>query len=119
MQEQSASSKKRVRFDLCNYSSAQQEMALKNFNPDEFLENWSDEFVPSEEKPFERCVRAAFKVSQKDAYLYRAQGTTTLDMTQAAISAKRKNGMHDWYHDEDVKPVRSCNRAQPTPCMKS
>jgi hypothetical protein len=113
MQEEGASEKKKVRFDLCSYSSAQQEMSLINFNPDEFLDNWSEQFVPSEEKPFERCVRAAFKVSQKDAYLYRAQGTTTLDMTQAAITAKRKNGMHDWYHDEDVKPVRSRFPAQP------
>jgi hypothetical protein len=99
--------KKKVRFDLCSYSATQQEMALKNFDPEAFLANWSEEFVPTEERPFARCFRAAFKISQQDAYEYRAQGVTTLDMTQAAINAKRKNGMHDWYHDEEGKPVCS------------
>ncbi|KAF2786366.1 hypothetical protein K505DRAFT_330409 [Melanomma pulvis-pyrius CBS 109.77] len=79
-------------------------MALKNFNPDAFLESWSEDFVPSEEKPFEKCIRAAFNLSEKDAYVYRAQGTTTLDMTQAAINGKRKNGLHGWYHDVDGQP---------------
>jgi hypothetical protein len=97
--------KKKVRFDLCSYSATQQEMALKNFDPEAFLANWSEEFVPTEGRPFARCFRAAFKISQQDAYEYRAQGVTTLDMTQAAINAKRKNGMHDWYHDEEGKIV--------------
>ena len=97
--------KKKVRFDLCSYSGTQQEMALKNFNPEAFLATWSEEFVPTEERPFARCLRAAFKISQQDAYEYRAQGVTTLDMAQAAINAKRKNGMHDWYHDQEGKPV--------------
>ena len=97
--------RKKVRFDLCSFSGTQQEMALKNFDPEAFLATWSEEFVPTAEKPFARCFRAAFKISQQDAYEYRAQGVTTLDMTQAAINAKQKNGMHDWYHDEEGKPV--------------
>ena len=80
-------------------------MALRNFDPDAFLQNWSEDFIPNEEKPFSRCIRSAFRMPEGDTYRYRAQGVTTLDMTQAAIGGKRKNGLHGWYHDENGSPV--------------
>ncbi|KAF9693201.1 hypothetical protein EKO04_008755 [Ascochyta lentis] len=77
-------------------------MALKSFNPETFLDNWSDEkFNPiSSGKPLARCIGEAFDIPPTDAYIYRAQGETTLLMTQKVIAAKGANGMHDWYHDD-------------------
>lgn len=83
-------------------------MALKNFNPDKFLQEWSDEkYVPSQHngKTFEECIRAAFNIPENDTYVYRAQGETTLAITQKAINGKRAHGLHNWYHDEHGKPV--------------
>lgn len=82
-------------------------MALQTFNPDTFLEKWSDEeFNPLRSgKPLARCIGEAFDIPPTDAYIYRAQGETTLHMTQRVIAAKGKNGMHDWYHDESGTPI--------------
>ena len=82
-------------------------MALKNFNPNTFLETWSDEkYSPTHSgKTFAQCIRAAFDIPETDKYIYRAQAETTLDITQRAIAAKRTHGMHGWYHDEEGKPV--------------
>ncbi|KAF2261314.1 hypothetical protein CC78DRAFT_619542 [Lojkania enalia] len=79
-------------------------MALKAFDPNAFIYNWSDEqHVPSEQnaETFRDCIREAFNLAPNDNYVYRAQCVTTLDVTQAAINGKRKNGLHDWYHDEN------------------
>jgi hypothetical protein len=77
-------------------------MALKNFDPDTFFEKWSEEdFNPIHSgKPLARCIGESFDIPPTDAYIYRAQGETTLHITQRVIAAKDKNGMHDWYHDE-------------------
>jgi hypothetical protein len=85
-------------------------MALKSFNPDTLLENWSDEkYNPIQSgKPLAQCVREAFGIPSSDSYVYRAQGETTLDITQRVIAAKDANGLHDWYHDDDRKLVRCC-----------
>ncbi|KAJ4376973.1 hypothetical protein N0V86_006411 [Didymella sp. IMI 355093] len=82
-------------------------MALKSFQPDAFLATWSDEeFNPTQSgKPLARCIGEAFLIPPTDQYVYRAQGETTLHMTERAISAKRAHGMHDWYHDEAGKPI--------------
>jgi hypothetical protein len=90
----------------------QESMALKNFNPDGFLQNWTDEeYSPSHNgKPFAQCIGEAFNIPSSDEYVYRAQAETTLKITQRAIAAKRISGLHGWYHDEDGKPVgiQSC-----------
>jgi hypothetical protein len=82
-------------------------MALKNFNPDTFLENWSEEkFNPIQSgKSLAQCLREAFDIPSSDSYVYRAQAETTLDVTQRAIAAKRQHGLHGWYHDDEGKPV--------------
>jgi hypothetical protein len=83
-------------------------MASSSFDPDAFFENWSDaRFIPTEQnfRLFSDCIREAFSLPASDAYTYRAQGTTTLDLTQRAINGKRKNGLHDWYHDENRQNV--------------
>jgi hypothetical protein len=82
-------------------------MALKNFNPDKLLENWSEEkYSPTHTgKPFGQCIGEAFGLTPHDKYVYRAQAETTLLVTQRAIDAKRARGMHGWYHDDDNKPV--------------
>lgn len=82
-------------------------MALKNFNPDNFLQNWSDEKLsPTHSgKPLAQCIREAFSIPSSDTYVYRAQAETTLDITQRAIAGKRSYGLHGWYHDEEGKPV--------------
>jgi hypothetical protein len=84
-------------------------MALRNFNPDDLLQNWSDEKLsPTHSgKPFAQCIREAFRIPSSDSYVYRAQAETTLDFTQRAIAAKDANGMHDWYHDDERNPVGS------------
>ncbi|KAF2708638.1 hypothetical protein K504DRAFT_467881 [Pleomassaria siparia CBS 279.74] len=87
-------------------------MALRNFNPDAYLENWSEDFIPNEERSFQKCIGFTFGLPESDKYVYRAQGTTSLAMTQAAINGKRANGLHDWYHDEDGQPT---NPPHPTP----
>lgn len=82
-------------------------MALQGFNPDNFLKEWSDkEFNPIQSgKPLARCIGEAFDIPPTDQYVYRAQGETTLHITERAISAKRARGMHDWYHDENGTPI--------------
>lgn len=82
-------------------------MALRNFDPAAFMANWSDEkYLPTHNgKTFEESIRAAFSIPKNDMYVYRAQGETTLAITQRAINGKRANGLHNWYHDEEGKPV--------------
>jgi hypothetical protein len=82
-------------------------MALKNFNSDKLLENWSEEkYSPTHTgKPFGQCIGEAFGLTPDDKYVYRAQAETTLLVTQRAIDAKRARGMHGWYHDDEDKPV--------------
>jgi hypothetical protein len=82
-------------------------MTLKNFNPDSFLQEWSDEkYSPTHSgKPFARCVGEAFDIPPTDTYVYRAQAETTLHTTQKAIAGKRSYGLHGWYHDDEGKPV--------------
>jgi hypothetical protein len=82
-------------------------MALKNFDPEALLQNWSDEkFSPTHSgKSLAECLREAFNIPASDSYVYRAQGETTLDVTQRAIAGKRQHGLHGWYHDEEGKPV--------------
>lgn len=88
-------------------------MALQNFNPDAFLETWSDaRYSPIHNgKTFAQCIRAAFDIPETDKYIYRAQAETTLDITQRAIAAKRAHGLHGWYHNEDGKPVSPLSHA--------
>jgi len=82
-------------------------MALKNFDPDALMQNWSDQnFCPAQSgKPFAQCIREAFSIPKSDAYVYRAQAETTLDITQKAIQGKRSYGLHGWYHDNEGQPV--------------
>jgi hypothetical protein len=82
-------------------------MALKNFDPDALMQNWSDEkLCPTQGgKSLAQCIREAFSIPKSDQYVYRAQAETTLDVTQRAIEAKRSHGLHGWYHDDEGKPV--------------
>jgi hypothetical protein len=82
-------------------------MALKNFNPDELLQKWTDEELSPihSGKQFAQCIREAFNIPKSDTYVYRAQAETTLDITQRAIAGKREYGLHGWYHDDEGKPV--------------
>lgn len=86
-------------------------MALRNFSPNALLGDWTDEkYCPNHNgKSFEESIRAAFNLPKSDNYVYRAQGETTLAITQRAIAGKRVHGMHDWYHDEDKNPVCNIN----------
>ena len=82
-------------------------MALKNFDPDVLLSSWSEEqYSPIHSgKTLAQCIREAFGIPKSDHYIYRAQAETTLDITQRAILAKRAQGLHGWYHDDEGKPV--------------
>lgn len=84
-------------------------MALRTFNPDSLLQDWSDEkYSPFYNgKTLARSLRDAFDMSCSDSYVYRAQAETTLDITQRAIVAKRELGLHGWYHDNAGRPVGS------------
>jgi hypothetical protein len=86
-------------------------MALKNFNPDNFLQNWSDDKLsPTHSgKTLAQCIREAFSIPSSDTYVYRAQAETTLDVTERAIAGKRAYGLHGWYHDNEGKPVCRTN----------
>jgi hypothetical protein len=77
-------------------------MAMRNFGPDALLQDWTDQkYNPKHNgRTFEECIQAAFNIAKTDNYVYRAQGETTLAITQRAIGGKRVHGMHDWYHDE-------------------
>ncbi|KAF2014180.1 hypothetical protein BU24DRAFT_492878 [Aaosphaeria arxii CBS 175.79] len=78
------------------------------FDADAFIQKWSQSngaYIPSPGKSFRQCIIEAFDLPSDDKWVYRAQGETTLDITQRAIDAKRRNGMHNWYHDEDGKPI--------------
>jgi hypothetical protein len=82
-------------------------MALQNFDPDAFFEDWSEEkYSPScSGKVLAQCIGESFGIPPTDNYVYRAQAETTLHTTQRAIEAKRNHGLHGWYHDDEGKPV--------------
>ena len=90
-------------------------MALSNFNPDAFFENWTEEkYSPTcSQKPFSQCIGEAFGIPPTDNYVYRAQAETTLHGTQRAIEAKRAHGLHGWYHHDSGKPFEPSQ--YPTP----
>jgi hypothetical protein len=78
------------------------------FDADAFLSNWDEkDFVPSRTNgsSFRQCLIKAFNLPEDDGYVYRAQGVTTLDLTQKAINGKRAHGLHTWYHDKSGAPV--------------
>ncbi|KAL5116176.1 hypothetical protein ACEQ8H_005953 [Pleosporales sp. CAS-2024a] len=82
-------------------------MELPNFDADAFTSKWSDDkYCPTQSgKTFAQCIRKAFLIPKSDTYVYRAQAETTLELTQRAIDAKRSNGLHGWYHDEEGTPL--------------
>ena len=83
-------------------------MSPSSFDPETFLSKWStDPILPNEDRTFRDCIIQAFNLPPDDKYVYRAQGETTLDITQKAINGKRAHGLHGWYHDDDRKPVRA------------
>jgi hypothetical protein len=72
------------------------------FDPEAFMAKWetdSSSLIPSHENgfSFRDCIIRAFDLPEDDEYVYRAQGATTLRMTQKAIDAGRANGLHGWY----------------------
>lgn len=76
------------------------------FDPDAFISNWSREpIVPNADRTFRDCIIQAFNLPLDDNYVYRAQGETTLEITEKAIGGKRAHGLHGWYHDEEGKPL--------------
>jgi hypothetical protein len=78
------------------------------FVADDFMQKWSPEdHIPGHENEFDfrNCIIKAFNLPENDEYTYRAQGVTTLSITQKAINGKRAHGLHGWYHDESGKPV--------------
>ncbi|KAF2194196.1 hypothetical protein K469DRAFT_548427 [Zopfia rhizophila CBS 207.26] len=76
------------------------EDARTPFDPDRFFDNWSDDqYIPSGEKTFKKCICAAFDLDEADTYMYKAFGATHIGTVQAAINAKRKNDLHLWYHN--------------------
>jgi len=81
----------------------------QGFDPEALLQRWtSNDFIPSHENgfSFRDCITKAFDLPEKDDYVYRAQGATTLELTQKAIDGGRANGLHAWYaHDEEGNPV--------------
>ncbi|OAG19386.1 hypothetical protein CC77DRAFT_1062535 [Alternaria alternata] len=82
-------------------------MALQNFDPDAFFEDWSEEkYSPScSGKVLAQCIGESFGIPPTDKYVYRAQAETTLHATQRAIEAKRSHGLHGWYHGNGGKPI--------------
>ncbi|RAR13370.1 transcription factor nrm1 whi5 [Stemphylium lycopersici] len=89
-------------------------MALRNFNPETFLEEWSEEkYSPLYNgKTLAQSIGEAFDIPPTDKYVYRAQAETTLLITQRAIEAKRQHGLHGWYLDDEGKPTEP---AHPSP----
>jgi hypothetical protein len=82
-------------------------MALKDFDPHSFLRSWAENpQTPSHTgKTFEQCMRDSFAIPNPDKYVYMAHAQITLADCQKAINGKRANTLHQWYHQEDGKPV--------------
>lgn len=53
---------------------------------------------------FQSAVHVAFQLSESDDYIYHATASVTLAQVQNAVNAGSKNGLHDWYIDDDGKP---------------
>lgn len=70
-----------------------------SFDPDQFIEQWDEANVP-QDNDLKKCIVRAFKLKANDDYVYHAIASVTLDQVQAAINARRLNGMHAWYRDE-------------------
>lgn len=83
-------------------------ISAKQFDPNGFMASWSDkDHVPNHDNEFSlrECIIKAFDLPENDDYIYRAQGVTTLELTQKAINGKRAHGLHAWYHDNNLNPV--------------
>ena len=78
----------------------------KDFNPDKLI---SDQSILSQvsvllkDDKFRNAILTAFSLPEGDDYIYHATASVTLTQVQAAINAGSKNGLHDWYLDENGK----------------
>ncbi|PVI01149.1 hypothetical protein DM02DRAFT_365652 [Periconia macrospinosa] len=94
-------------------------MALKSFNPQDYLEAYTPEtHVPIPDSPtqtFTSTIHGTFNIPENDTYTYRAQGETTLPLTQKAISGKRTHGLHNWYHTPTGTPTTTLPSPHPLP----
>lgn len=61
------------------------------------------------------AITSWFKLPRADVYPYHAMTTVRLPQVQQAVNARSANGLHDWYRDEDDKPVSGCVLQQTRP----
>ncbi|KAL9112309.1 MAG: hypothetical protein Q9227_003427 [Pyrenula ochraceoflavens] len=78
----------------------------KSFDPDRFLENWSQEDrlqIPAVDNSvpdgFRKSVIKAFGLPEGDRYVYHATASVTLSDVQRAVDAGAANDLHTWYRD--------------------
>lgn len=57
-----------------------------------------------DQNDFQSAILAAFQLPESDDYIYHATASVTLAQVQNAINAGAKNGLHDWYIEDDGKP---------------
>lgn len=77
------------------------------FEPDAFFESWGTGAKSApDHNDFSASVISSFGLPKDDSYVYHAIASVTLDQAQAAVHAAGHNGLHDWYLDEDGRPVQ-------------
>jgi hypothetical protein len=58
-----------------------------------------------EKNDLRSAIVALFSLPENDTYVYHAVASVTLTQVQHAIIQGDQHGLHDWYKDEDGKPV--------------
>ncbi|KAL1870021.1 hypothetical protein VTK73DRAFT_2830 [Phialemonium thermophilum] len=61
--------------------------------------------VHLQKNDFRQAITTWFKLPLSDNYVYHAITSTQLAQVQEVIDHGRANGLHDWYRDEDNKPL--------------
>jgi hypothetical protein len=56
------------------------------------------------------AVTALFALAGNDSYVYHAVASVSLAQVQQAVLQGDHHGLHDWYKDEDGKPVSPISR---------
>ena len=54
---------------------------------------------------FKDAITSWFKLPATDKYVYHAMTSVQLAEVQDVVQKGRANGLHDWYRNEDKKPV--------------
>ena len=92
--------------DMTPQPSSPRTIGAPDFDPDALFDAWRDGQKSSPKNDDLRSsILTTFDLPQKADYAYNAIASVTLAQVQQAVEYGGKNGLHDWYRDENAQPV--------------